>query len=51
MVSSPWLRSPEYRSSSASAAVPVPEKSSIVHHKEIFTVFFDPHLWKQRLGL
>ncbi|MCH97958.1 hypothetical protein A2U01_0018956 [Trifolium medium] len=56
MVSSPRLRSPGTHS--ASAIIPVPEKSSIAQHKEIFTVLFDPpsflivysivcHLWKK----
>ncbi|MCH94871.1 hypothetical protein A2U01_0015838, partial [Trifolium medium] len=56
MVSSPRFRSLGIRS--ASAIVPVPEKSSIAYHKEIYTVLFDPpsflmvysivsYLWKK----
>ncbi|KAK2387255.1 hypothetical protein QL285_061091 [Trifolium repens] len=58
MVSSPWLRPLRFCSSSASVVVLVLEKFSIVHHKEIVIVLFDPpsflmvysnvyHLWRK----
>jgi hypothetical protein len=58
MVSSPRFRSSETRT--AFAITPIPKKSFIVYHQEIYTVFFNPpsflmvysiicHLWKKSL--